>query len=1150
MSRSPLQDSVFLCHSRKDQDLIRILSQRLQEDGLRVWSAGEIESGEFSSTHVDEGLKQSHVLILCFSVNTLGPEWPELENQTLRFRDPAHPHRRFILLRLDDTPVMQLFPSVLSIDWDQLAPEQPYRRLLEALQRAPEEPKAVQEFPEWAMQLDHGRYAVNSTVLSEDGMRVLTGCEDSKVRLWSLVTGECLRVMKGHKSHVRRVAWSADQQLAASSSDDKTIRIWDIERGQCLRVLRGHQSVVWSVVLSHQQQFALSCSDDASLRKWDLRTGRCTQVLYGHTAAVISVELSPDERYALSCSWDGTMRLWDLRTGAQLQIFEGHSSYVLSCAWSSDQTRALSGSKDKTVRVWDTTTGRCLRVLEGHTGSVENLLWSDDQRFAVSGSYDGSARVWEMSTGLCRRVLGGSWSILVSLAFSRQSSRVFAGGELGIVLLWNLTDFLCVLDSEDGDRLVEGAEGVQYTNAKVLLVGESGAGKTGLSMRLARNEWRPSDSTVGAWATQWKLADSSEDGLEKEIWLWDFGGQADQRLIHQLYMDETALTILVFDGQKDNLFETLGQWDRDLTRACGRFPTKLLVAGRVDVGGMRGSRTQLDGFAKERGYEAVIETSAKDNRGCLELQQAILGGIKWDSIPWRSSPRLFKRLKEEIVRLKDSGKVLMRFNELRDVLTGSLSVEGARFSDAELRAVLCLLTGPGVVWELKFGSWVLLQPEHINSYAQAVIRTLQGDEHERGCLPEERVLKGELSYHSGMVRLPPDEERFVLLAMHQTLVERGLCLREHTDDGGLLVFPSFYRRERPDIVGHPAVLVSYRFTGFLDDIYATLVVRLHHTRSVEQDRLWRSAADFKTVTGSQLGIKMTRRAEGAGEIEVYFDHEISLEQTIIFSKYVHEHLIRNARDVVRLRHYVCRHCGTPVQNRELAMDRLVAWLEQKPAASRSFLHRWRVRPGRPTIICVGCERQVPLWDKLEEHFASTETRQCVRELEMQSDFVLDNESKERALVGEVISTVALAGQICREFSVSDHGIDMEIEFKSDAGRPTGKKVYLQLKSGDSHLTTNKSDGAEIFKIPKEHHAEYWGNAPFPVLLVIRNSAGDIRWMEVRDYIRAESKDGRRPVRSIVFSGQRFDVMSVRRWKDQVLSAPVPYYPWSSDGNPD
>jgi len=86
-----------------------------------------------------------------------------------------------------------------------------------------------------------------------------------------------------------------------------------------------------------------------------------------------------------------------------------------------------------------------------------------------------------------------------------------------------------------------------------------------------------------------------------------------------------------------------------------------------------------------------------------------------------------------------------------------------RFAAEELRAVLSLLGGPGVMWELAFGSWVLLQPERINAYAQAVIRTLQADEHQCGCLMEERVLKGDLAYESSMPRLEGEEERFVTL---------------------------------------------------------------------------------------------------------------------------------------------------------------------------------------------------------------------------------------------------------------------------------------------------------------------------------------------------------------------------------------------------
>jgi hypothetical protein len=199
----------------------------------------------------------------------------------------------------------------------------------------------------------------------------------------------------------------------------------------------------------------------------------------------------------------------------------------------------------------------------------------------------------------------------------------------------------------------------------------------------------------------------------------------------------------------------------------------------------------------------------------------------------------------------------------------------------------------------------------------------------------------------------------------------------------------------------------------------------------------------------------------------------------------------------------------------------------------------KLQEGKKDIPCVECDdpaKRIPLWDEMEELFASSEVQQQVRELQEQSSIVLDNESKERALVGEVISTVALAGQISREFNVSDHGIDMEIEFKADSGEATGKKIYLQLKSGDSYVRNRKSDDAEVFSIREDRHVRYWMYQAFPVFLIIRNSEGEVRWMEVRNWLKATTNNGLKPIKQLIFKGERFDVMSVRRWRDKVLGA--------------
>ena len=174
-----------------------------------------------------------------------------------------------------------------------------------------------------------------------------------------------------------------------------------------------------------------------------------------------------------------------------------------------------------------------------------------------------------------------------------------------------------------------------------------------------------------------------------------------------------------------------------------------------------------------------------------------------------------------------------------------------------------------------------------------------------------------------------------------------------------------------------------------------------------------------------------------------------------------------------------------------------------------------------------------LRDLIEEKFESAAVKAEARELDAAAQGVIDSESRELMAVHHTGFIVAEAGQIYRGYTNSDHGIDGEIEFKDDAGRASGRRLYVQVKSGDSYLRERKGDGAEIFRIKQARWAEYWQRQAYAVMLVVRTADGVIRWMDVSAYLKRESAGGK-AVKQVVFEGERMDVMSVRRARERGL----------------
>ena len=1128
---------VFLSHSSKDKAVVRDIAERLRADGLRVWFD---ETGNSTQAKIEDGLENSRVLVLCMSANAFGSDWAQLEASTLRFRDPLNEERRFIPLRLDKAPVIGSLAQFSYINWTSKSRKQEYTKLLEAC-RLPAKPSeaeseaAREQIAEKAFQLDY-KGIINAYAFSPDGAFTFTGGEDNTARLWDVETGRCLRVLEGHTGRINSVAWRADQSKVLTGSEDSTLRLWDVETGHCLRTLEGHKGTVYNVAWSANPSYAFSCSGDKTLRMWDLQRGRCMRVFEGHENLVVPVAIRADGCRALSGSADSTLRLWDVETGRCLRVLEGHTHFIWNIAWSTNHRRALSGSWDNTIRLWDVETGQCLRVFEGHTSWVMSVVWSADQRLVLSGGHDNIVRLWEVKTGHCLRVLKGHKNPVYSVMWSTDQRHAISGDYSGGIKVWDLSEFVAEARAPEASTsaLPPAPEQVQYTNAKVLLVGDTSSGKTGLAHRLATGEWKPSDnSTVGAWSTQWKLNDSNATpGIEREIWLWDFGGQADQRLIHQLYMDRSSLILLLFNADQEDVLPGLRDWQMALSRCVPPETRQFLVAGRVDTG-FKASRGKLQKFANENRLQ-YYETSSLDGTGCEDLHAAILSTIPWADIPIITTEQLFKQIKDEILKLRDGGQVLHTFKELRDLLWHRLPKE-AQFTDDTLRTVIGHLDAPGAVKELDYGTYILLQPEWVNAYAQAVIRTLRSDETELGCLPLRSIAEGKLVYQSvgrdggiaEMKRLPPSDERVVLGEMERQLLERHLCLRQ----GDKLVFPSHCGRERPTVKEHPSVFVSYAVKGYLDDIYATLVVKLADSESFKLAELWRDAADFDTLEGDhRMGIKLSRESASGGEISVYFGPGVNESERVIFANYIHAHLEGGSEEVKRLRHYVCPHCNTPKGNPHVLMKKLLA---KKQTADTE---------------CDKCESRFTLWDALEKKFASEEVRKQVEALQANDKILLDSRRKGKLLALEVAARITSADQKCFEIpATEDEGLDMELEFTDQDGKGTGQRLYLQLKAGNSYLRKRK-DGVEIFKIKEQRWVDYWLKQPHPVMLVIGTFArederiasrdrlefAEVRWMEISSYLKRESDNGKKPVTQIVFKGERLDAMSVRRWRDRVL----------------
>ncbi|XP_024370199.1 ras-related protein YPTC6 isoform X2 [Physcomitrium patens] len=160
---------------------------------------------------------------------------------------------------------------------------------------------------------------------------------------------------------------------------------------------------------------------------------------------------------------------------------------------------------------------------------------------------------------------------------------------------------------------------------KVVLIGDSGVGKSNLLSRFTRNEFcLESKSTIGV---EFATRSIQVDGKTIKAQIWDTAGQERYRAITSAYYRGAVGALLVYDITKHVTYENVERWLKELRDHADSNIVIMLVGNKSDLRHLRGvSLDDAQSFAEKEGL-SFIETSALESTNVEKAFQRILTEI-------------------------------------------------------------------------------------------------------------------------------------------------------------------------------------------------------------------------------------------------------------------------------------------------------------------------------------------------------------------------------------------------------------------------------------------------------------------------------------------------------------------------------------------
>jgi len=278
-----------------------------------------------------------------------------------------------------------------------------------------------------------------------DGKTLMSGAEDSSIRLWDVPEGKergmWQQVPKFDAAPSTKIlSLSGDGQLLGRAGKAQgSVEIWSVSKVTNLRTIQAHQWPVYGVAISGNGSVLVSFSQD-ELKVWDAVSGR--QLIgvkppsqYSFRAAAVTL----DGKFVAASSSDKTIALFDVAAAKQIGRLDGGPGQLHALAFSPNGKLLASGSDggpESSVKIWNVGDQTLIEGAQGPSRYATAVAFSADGRALASAGL--AVRVWNINQRKITDEFSGHEGPVRSLAFSPDGTLLASGSEDNSVKLWKL----------------------------------------------------------------------------------------------------------------------------------------------------------------------------------------------------------------------------------------------------------------------------------------------------------------------------------------------------------------------------------------------------------------------------------------------------------------------------------------------------------------------------------------------------------------------------------------------------------------------------------------------------------------------------------------------------------------------------------------